>query len=368
MAITALPTPPLRSDPTNFAARGDAFLSALPTFVTEANATAAAMNLNSTTDTSASSVLISTGAKTFVVSAGKSFQPGMYLVIADAAAPSTNSVFGQVTSYSGTSLVMNILTVRGSGTYASWVISQASAGGAAAGANTDITSLSGLSGNINFTGTANRITGDFSNATVANRVMFQSSVVNSVTTVRAIPNGSGATASLQVGNNQDPNNQSTGGIGALPTEIQISSGANGTGTYLPLTFYTSSAERMRIDANGNVLVTGTGGLGYGTGAGGTVTQATSKATAVTLNKPTGTITMNAASLAAGATTTFLLNNSVIAFADVVVVSADFTGGNYQAWTVSQGAGNVYISVKNNSAGALTDAVVLHFAIIKGATS
>lgn len=38
MAITALPTPPSRSDPANFAARGDAFLSALPTFATEANA------------------------------------------------------------------------------------------------------------------------------------------------------------------------------------------------------------------------------------------------------------------------------------------------------------------------------------------
>lgn len=39
--ITNLPTPPSRSDPTNFPARGDAFLGALPTFATEANAVAA---------------------------------------------------------------------------------------------------------------------------------------------------------------------------------------------------------------------------------------------------------------------------------------------------------------------------------------
>ena len=39
--ITSLPTPPSRSDPANFAARGDAFLGALPTFATEANAVAA---------------------------------------------------------------------------------------------------------------------------------------------------------------------------------------------------------------------------------------------------------------------------------------------------------------------------------------
>lgn len=38
MAITALPSVPTRSDPANFADRADAFLSALPTFATEANA------------------------------------------------------------------------------------------------------------------------------------------------------------------------------------------------------------------------------------------------------------------------------------------------------------------------------------------
>lgn len=37
MAITPLPTPPTRSDPATFAARGDAFMVALPTFATEAN-------------------------------------------------------------------------------------------------------------------------------------------------------------------------------------------------------------------------------------------------------------------------------------------------------------------------------------------
>lgn len=38
MPITALPTPPSRSDTVNFASRGDSFLGALPNFVTEANA------------------------------------------------------------------------------------------------------------------------------------------------------------------------------------------------------------------------------------------------------------------------------------------------------------------------------------------
>lgn len=44
MSITPLPTPPSRNDPTNFATRADAFLGALPTFATEANALAVEAN------------------------------------------------------------------------------------------------------------------------------------------------------------------------------------------------------------------------------------------------------------------------------------------------------------------------------------
>jgi hypothetical protein len=47
--ITALPTPPSRDDPTHFRTRADAFLTALPTFGTQANALAAAVNANRVT-------------------------------------------------------------------------------------------------------------------------------------------------------------------------------------------------------------------------------------------------------------------------------------------------------------------------------
>ncbi len=46
MPITALPTPPTRQDPDNFAQRGDEFLAALPLFATEANALAEAINID----------------------------------------------------------------------------------------------------------------------------------------------------------------------------------------------------------------------------------------------------------------------------------------------------------------------------------
>lgn len=44
MAITALPVPPQRSDPANFPARADTFMTALPTFGVEANALQADVN------------------------------------------------------------------------------------------------------------------------------------------------------------------------------------------------------------------------------------------------------------------------------------------------------------------------------------
>jgi hypothetical protein len=129
MTITALPTAPARSDPpATFITRADAFMAALPTLVEEVNTATQALNLNATNDTSASSVAIGTGAKSFTVSAGKSYLGGMWLMIADTAAPSTNWMYGQITSYSGTALVMNITVIGGSGTKSSWVLSQSTDG------------------------------------------------------------------------------------------------------------------------------------------------------------------------------------------------------------------------------------------------
>lgn len=123
--IDALPPAAVRSDtPEDFITKEDAWRVAMVTFAAQVNAAALAMNLNSTSDTSASSVAIGTGAKSFTVSAGKSFLGGMFLVFADAAAPATNWMLGQASSYAGTTLNANILAVGGSGTKASWLISQ----------------------------------------------------------------------------------------------------------------------------------------------------------------------------------------------------------------------------------------------------
>lgn len=123
MAITPLPPSPSRSDPTNFSDEADALLSALPTFVTECNATAAAMDLNDTTSTSVTSLLIEVASKALTVDISKSYQPGMSIKIARTASPS-NWMHGDVTTYNaGTgALVVNVTSTLGSGTFTDWTI------------------------------------------------------------------------------------------------------------------------------------------------------------------------------------------------------------------------------------------------------
>jgi len=112
------------------------------------------------------------------------------------------------------------------------------------------------------------------------------------------------------------------------------------------------------------------GVGYAAGAGGTVTQATSKTTAVTLSRMAGQITMNGAALAAGAEVTFTVTNTGIAVGDVPLVCHGSVGtsGAYLTNASSVTAGTFDISVSNLSAGSLSEAIVLNFVIIKGATA
>jgi hypothetical protein len=118
-------------------------------------------------------------------------------------------------------------------------------------------------------------------------------------------------------------------------------------------------------------VSPTGGVGYAAGAGGTVTQATSKSTAVTLNKVTGQITTNNAALGAGGIVAFLVNNSNVVSGDTVTVnyvSGGADGGNYRLIAYAVSGGSFIIQITNQSGGSLSEAIVIGFNIHKGATS
>jgi hypothetical protein len=108
-------------------------------------------------------------------------------------------------------------------------------------------------------------------------------------------------------------------------------------------------------------------LGYTTDGQGTVTQATSKSTAVTLNKSMGRITMNGAALAGNTAVTFTLNNNLISAKDVIVlnVSGGGTAGAYTTYVSSMTAGSAEVTLRNLTAGSLSETVIVNFSTIHG---
>jgi len=137
------------------------------------------------------------------------------------------------------------------------VVSQLNSAGNATFANVSITSalnvggVATLSGNLVFNSTAQRVTADMSNGTVSNRFAFQTSTTNGNTQVNSIPNGTSTTAQFIAYNNSDPNNASSAQLAATSTTIRLLAGQTGTGTYLPITFFTNGSEQARIDTSGN---------------------------------------------------------------------------------------------------------------------
>lgn len=106
-------------------------------------------------------------------------------------------------------------------------------------------------------------------------------------------------------------------------------------------------------------------IGYTAAAQGAVTQATDKSTAVTLNKSAGRITLNAASLGATTNVSFTLNNNLISANDTLIltISGGATVGAYNIWVNTLGVGTASITLRNTTAGALAEAVIVNFALI-----
>lgn len=107
--------------------------------------------------------------------------------------------------------------------------------------------------------------------------------------------------------------------------------------------------------------------GYSQG-GGTVTQATNKSTGVTLNRPCGQITTHNEALAAGTAVSFTLTNSQISPTDLLLIN-HASGGTLGAYLFGARAssGSATITIRNVTAGSLSEALVLGFAVIKANT-
>jgi hypothetical protein len=127
---------------------------------------------------------------------------------------------------------------------------------------------------------------------------------------------------------------------------------------IPSGFFVSTDTNNRIAA---ATAIGFGPAGYGI-----VTQGTSKSTTVVVNAKAGVVTMHNAALASNTAIQFTMTNSAISGTDVVIVtggSGGGTAGAYQAHCVSVGAGSAIFRLVNTSAGSLSEAVAINFAVI-----
>jgi len=106
-------------------------------------------------------------------------------------------------------------------------------------------------------------------------------------------------------------------------------------------------------------------IGYSAAAQGTVTQATDKSTGVTLNKSAGRITMNNAALAGNTAVSFTLTNNTVSANDTIIVniSGGGTAAAYTTYISSMAAGSAVVTLRNMTAGSLSEAVIINFSIL-----
>lgn len=229
-------------------------------------------------------------------------------------------------------------TVGGTPTFNSPTINGTVGGAATFGAvtvNTPTISNPNITGTPNFTGSSNTWTATNAGLDIGN---------NGVVNTPFIDFHSSA-------NNQD-----------FDSRIIASGGAagNGQGTLTVNASALIGTGRIVSQANN-------AGVGYSTGSGGSVTQATSKSTGVTLNNINGQITMNGAALAGGAGVGFVLTNNTISADDVVYVCIK-SGASNQSYLIGVdqvSAGSCRIHLRNLSGGSLSEALVLQYVVIKG---
>jgi hypothetical protein len=119
-----------------------------------------------------------------------------------------------------------------------------------------------------------------------------------------------------------------------------------------------------INSDSAILTNTTGGrIGYGTTAGSNATQTTNRTTAVTLNRPTGKITLVSA---AGSATpaTFTVNNSVVTAKDAIIIN-QMTGTDlYEIHITAVAAGSFDVTFFTTG-GTTTEQPTFKFVVIAG---
>lgn len=178
-----------------------------------------------------------------------------------------------------------------------------------------------------------------------------------------------STASIEIGNPSAVNTpfidfHSSGNVNDYDVRMLVSGGGAGVGLgTLTISGGVSVSAFMQAS---QVLAIGTGGIGYNTGAGGTVTQATSRTTGVTINKTCGAITMFSAAGSATAAT-FTVTNSTVGATDTIHLCQK-SGTNLYNFIVTAVAAGSFNITFYTTGGTATDAPVINFAVLKAVTA
>lgn len=217
-------------------------------------------------------------------------------------------------------------------------------------------------GSMTFTGSSARIRGDFSGIINSSAgLFFQNSSTNSDTYLTTIPTSSsfGMTSGYQAYNSSDVNNSSYARFTIKSDQLLIQSASLGTGTDLPMVFAISSAERLRITANGGIAFSGS--TDYGTT--GQVLQSNGNASPTWVPRNSFTTTATAG----GTTTLTNTSNLYQVFTGVSgqTIQLPVTSTLFQGWqfnivnnstnnlTVTSSGGNFVITVLPGTAVRVT---------------
>ena len=192
--------------------------------------------------------------------------------------------------------------------------------------------------------------------TITNNQFFPDSAVNTATSAIDIDGTVAGTNGIIDGNNFA---STTIGIRLKSGSANVLVGPNNKCTS-NMTLVTNAGG---TDHNiGGQIATPIGAIGYTRGAGNSVTQLTSKSTAVTINNPCGQIVTSNAALAGNTEVSFTVNNTTVDVYDAIVVT---TGNAAHQVRVGDNAFTSFkIYVKNITGGSLSDALTINFAVIK----
>lgn len=343
--------------------------------------------------TSATSLTIGTGSKVLSIQTGKQFSVGQFVIVASTVGPQ-NYLFGQITAHDSVSgsMTVNAVSVGGSGTFASWTVSLTSPWNAAAQISFS------PSGGVAETSVQDAIAGLDSKKFAKSGGQINAASATSPLTrgvVTVFGNfGDGATPSIAASAFGSAQGQKAG-VAYFPTfvgtgdnrprraadiwasfggiwgteKLSFGVGRDGSSNDTDI----ATVEKLAISGGSGAstaLFVNSCAFGYGSGAGGSVVQATSKSTAVSLNKPAGQIATHAAALAAGASVIFVCNNSFVGTNDAIPCSINVFSANATSYRIEafQGTGTITFRLTNVSGVSLSDSVVLNFVVIKGAAS